>query len=65
LVQDTVDQDENLLDQLKKMATNVGGRARDMIDQIILIISQFVSRLKEWTRKSGKQANSRLFKKHV
>ncbi|BAT94230.1 hypothetical protein LR48_Vigan02g210300 [Vigna angularis] len=55
-VQDTVDRGENLLQKLKKMAADVGRRARDMIDEIILIISQFVSRLKEWTSKSGKQA---------
>lgn len=55
-VQDTVDRAENLLDKLKKMAVEVGGRARDMIDKIIHIISQFVSRLREWACKTGKQA---------
>ncbi|TKY51312.1 hypothetical protein E2542_SST22823 [Spatholobus suberectus] len=55
-VQGTVDRADNLLHKLKKLAADVGGKARDMIDQIMHIISQFVSRLREWACKTGEQA---------
>lgn len=54
-VPDAVDRTDNLLDKLKNMAADVGGRARDVIDNIIHIISQFVSRLREWACKTGEQ----------
>jgi len=61
-VQDIIDRGDNLLDKLKKMAADMGGRARDMIDKIILIVSQFVSRLEEWASKTGKQAENVIAK---
>jgi len=38
------------------MAADVGGKAQNVIDKIILIISQLVSRLEEWASKTGPQA---------
>ncbi|RDY03651.1 hypothetical protein CR513_12743, partial [Mucuna pruriens] len=55
-VQDMVDRADNLLDKLKKMAADVGGKARDMIDNIIHIVFVIVSKLREWACKAGKQA---------
>ncbi|KAL2324544.1 hypothetical protein Fmac_023602 [Flemingia macrophylla] len=52
----TVDRADNLLEKLKEMATDVGGRSGDMIHKIILIISHMVSRLREWACKTRKQA---------
>lgn len=55
-VQGTVDRAENLLDKLKKMATEIRGKSRDTIDKIIHTISLLISRLREWASKTGKQA---------
>lgn len=55
-VQETVGRAENLLDKLKKMAADVGGKSRDLIDRIVHMISLFISNLKQWASKTGKKA---------
>ncbi|XP_061350958.1 uncharacterized protein LOC133296023 isoform X2 [Gastrolobium bilobum] len=55
-VQGTVDRAETLLDKLKKMAADIRGKSRDTIDKIIHMVSQFISKLREWASKTGKQA---------
>ncbi|XP_028790724.1 uncharacterized protein LOC114746657 isoform X1 [Neltuma alba] len=55
-VQETVLRAENLLGKLKRMAADVGGRSRDVIDRIVHVISHFISNLKQWASKTGKQA---------
>lgn len=55
-VEGTVDRAENLLDKLKKMAADVRGKSRDVLDKIIDMISRFISNMKEWSSKTGKQA---------
>ncbi|KAK4280339.1 hypothetical protein QN277_011974 [Acacia crassicarpa] len=55
-VEETVDRAENLMDKLKKMAAEVGGKSRDVIDRIVHLISLFISNLKQWASKTGKQA---------
>lgn len=55
-IQGTVDRADNLLDKLKIMAADVRGKTRDTIDKIIHVISQLMSRLREWAEKAGKQA---------
>ncbi|KAJ1385007.1 hypothetical protein SESBI_42074 [Sesbania bispinosa] len=55
-VQGTVDRADNILEKLKTMATDVRGKSRDTINKIIHLISQFISRLREWAIKTGKQA---------
>lgn len=57
-IQGTVDRADNLLEKLKKMAGDVGGKTRDTIDKIMHIISQFILRLREWACKTGKQAEN-------
>ncbi|CAJ1952794.1 unnamed protein product [Sphenostylis stenocarpa] len=55
-VQGTVDRAKNLLDKLKQMAADVRGKSRDTLDKVIHMISQFISKLKEWAFRTGKQA---------
>ncbi|XP_054817922.1 uncharacterized protein LOC129317609 isoform X2 [Prosopis cineraria] len=55
-VEETVDRAENLLDKLKKMAADVGGKSRGVIERIVHMISLFLSNLKQWASKTGKQA---------
>ncbi|WVZ13862.1 hypothetical protein V8G54_011428 [Vigna mungo] len=55
-VQGTVDRAENLLDKLKLMASDIRGKSRDILDKIIHLVSQFISKLREWASRTGKQA---------
>jgi len=55
-VQGTVDRAENLLDKLKLTASDISGKSRDILDKIIRMISQFISKLKEWASRTGKHA---------
>ncbi|KAF7821891.1 uncharacterized protein G2W53_027346 [Senna tora] len=55
-VQGTVDRAESLLDKLKKMAEDVRGKSKDVLDKIIHMVSIFISNLREWASKTGKQA---------
>ncbi|KAK7380323.1 hypothetical protein VNO78_32831 [Psophocarpus tetragonolobus] len=55
-VQGTVDRAESLLGKLKQMAADIKGKSRDTLDKIILMVSQFISKLREWACKTGKQA---------
>ncbi|XP_047161651.1 uncharacterized protein LOC124831639 isoform X5 [Vigna umbellata] len=54
-VQGNVDRAENLLDKLKLMASDVRGKSRDILDKIIHLVSQFISKLREWASRTGKQ----------
>ncbi|XP_014617622.1 uncharacterized protein [Glycine max] len=55
-VQGTVDRAESLLDKLKQMAADIRGKSRDTLDKIIHMVSQLISKLREWACKTGKQA---------
>ncbi|KAI4347564.1 hypothetical protein L6164_008369 [Bauhinia variegata] len=55
-VQETVDRAENLMDKLKNLGADIRGKSRNVIDKIIHTIALFVSNLKEWASKTGKQA---------
>ncbi|KAG4941699.1 hypothetical protein JHK87_045570 [Glycine soja] len=55
-VQGTVDRAESLLDKLKQMAADIRGKSRDTLHKIIHVVSQFISKLREWACKTGKQA---------
>ncbi|XP_068502786.1 uncharacterized protein [Phaseolus vulgaris] len=55
-VQGTVDRAENLLDKLKLMASDIRGKSRDILDKIIHMVSQFISKLREWASTTGKHA---------
>ncbi|XP_009342958.2 uncharacterized protein LOC103934920 isoform X2 [Pyrus x bretschneideri] len=53
-VEGTANRAENLLDKLKALATNIKGKSRDIIDQIIQKIALLISNLREWIPKAGK-----------
>ncbi|XP_057446176.1 uncharacterized protein LOC130738249 isoform X4 [Lotus japonicus] len=53
--QGTVGRAESLLDKLKKMGADIRGKSRDIIDKIIHIISLYISKMREWASKTGKQ----------
>ncbi|KAB2596695.1 golgin subfamily A member 4 [Pyrus ussuriensis x Pyrus communis] len=55
-VEGTANRAENLMDKLKALATNIKGKSRDIIDQIIQKIALLVSNLREWIPKAGKGA---------
>ncbi|XP_028206954.1 uncharacterized protein LOC114390415 isoform X6 [Glycine soja] len=55
-VQGTVDRAESLLDKLKQMAADIRGKSRDTLHKIIHVVSQFISKLREWACKTGKLA---------
>ncbi|CAN6564918.1 unnamed protein product [Malus baccata var. baccata] len=55
-VEGTVNRGENLMDKLKALATNIKGKSRDIIDQIIQKIALLISNLREWILKAGKGA---------
>ncbi|RDY05173.1 hypothetical protein CR513_11018 [Mucuna pruriens] len=55
-VQGTVDRAESLLDKLKQMAADISGKSRDTLDRIIHTVSLFISKLREWALRTGKQA---------
>ncbi|XP_019430634.1 PREDICTED: uncharacterized protein LOC109337971 isoform X1 [Lupinus angustifolius] len=55
-IQGTVHRAETVLDKLKKMSTEIRGKSRNTIDKIVHTISIFISNLREWAFKSGKQA---------
>lgn len=54
--QGSVDRAESLLEKLKRMGADVRGKCRETIDKIILMVSQFISKLKEWASKTKLQA---------
>ncbi|KAL2334723.1 hypothetical protein Fmac_015936 [Flemingia macrophylla] len=56
LVQGTVDRAQILLVKLKQMAADIRGKSRDTLDKIIHMISLFISNLREWACRTGKQA---------
>jgi hypothetical protein len=47
--------EESLLEKLKRMGADVRGKCRETIDKIILMVSQFISKLKEWASKTKLQ----------
>ncbi|XP_068329008.1 stress response protein NST1-like isoform X2 [Pyrus communis] len=55
-VEGTANRAENLMDKLKALATNIKGKSRDIIDQIIQKIALLISNLREWIPKAGKGA---------
>ncbi|XP_050155231.1 uncharacterized protein LOC126629286 isoform X3 [Malus sylvestris] len=55
-VEGTVNRGENLMDKLKALATNIKGKSRDIIDQIIQKIALLISNLRAWILKAGKGA---------
>lgn len=55
-IQGTVNRAENLLEKLKKMGADIGGKCRETIDKIILMVSLFISKLREWATKTKLQA---------
>ncbi|KAI4351720.1 hypothetical protein L6164_006047 [Bauhinia variegata] len=55
-VQETVNRAENLIDKLKKLRADIRGKSRSVIDKIMHTVSLFISNLKEWASKTGKQA---------
>ncbi|CAL0328606.1 unnamed protein product [Lupinus luteus] len=55
-IQGTVNRAETVLDKLKKMSTEIRGKSRNTVDKIVRTISIFISKLREWACKSGKQA---------
>ncbi|XP_058779161.1 uncharacterized protein LOC131653121 isoform X2 [Vicia villosa] len=54
--QGSIDRAESLLEKLKRMGADVRGKSRETIDKIILMISVFISNLKEWASKTKLQA---------
>jgi uncharacterized protein YoxC len=54
--QGSVDRAERLLEKLKRMGADLRGKCRETIDKIILMVSQFISKLKEWASKTKLQA---------
>ncbi|CAI8593701.1 unnamed protein product [Vicia faba] len=54
--QGSIDRAESLLEKLKRMGEDVRGKSRETIDKIILMISIFISNLKEWASKTKLQA---------
>lgn len=54
--QGSVDRAESLLEKLKRMGADVRGKSREIIDKIILMVSLFISKLKEWACKTKLQA---------
>ncbi|XP_038892481.1 uncharacterized protein LOC120081550 isoform X3 [Benincasa hispida] len=55
-VEETTDRAENLMEKLKRMATEVRGKSRDVIEKIIQKIALLVSNLRQWISKTGEQA---------
>ncbi|XP_068315215.1 uncharacterized protein [Pyrus communis] len=55
-VEGAVNRAKNLMDKLKALATNIKGKSRDIIDQIIQKIALLISNLREWIPKAGKGA---------
>ncbi|KAM1407312.1 hypothetical protein ACFXTH_001888 [Malus domestica] len=55
-VEGAVSRAENLMHKLKALATNIKGKSRDIIDQIIQKIALLISNLREWIPKAGKGA---------
>ncbi|CAJ2666760.1 unnamed protein product [Trifolium pratense] len=54
--QGSVDRAESLLEKLKRIGADVRGKSREIIDKIILMVSLFISKLKEWASKTKLQA---------
>ncbi|CAK8532427.1 unnamed protein product [Lathyrus sativus] len=54
--QGSIDRAKSLLEKLKRMGADVRGKSRETIDKIILMISIFISNLKEWASKTKFQA---------
>ncbi|XP_050914321.1 uncharacterized protein LOC127129028 isoform X2 [Lathyrus oleraceus] len=54
--QGSIDRAESLLEKLKRMGADVRGKSRETIDKIILMISIFISNLKEWASRTKLQA---------
>lgn len=50
--QGSIDRAESLLEKLKRMSADVRGKSRETIEKIILMISIFISNLKEWASKT-------------
>ncbi|CAN6569455.1 unnamed protein product [Malus baccata var. baccata] len=55
-VEGAVNRAENLMHKLKALATNIKGKSRDIIDQIIQKIALLISNLREWIPRAGKGA---------
>ncbi|KAA0033669.1 uncharacterized protein E5676_scaffold386G00720 [Cucumis melo var. makuwa] len=55
-VEETTDRAENLMEKLKRMAAEVRGKSRDVIEKIIQKIALLVSNLRQWISKTGEQA---------
>ncbi|CAN6709552.1 unnamed protein product [Malus baccata var. baccata] len=55
-VEGAVSRAENLMHKLKALATNIKGKSRYIIDQIIQKIALLISNLREWIPKAGKGA---------
>ncbi|CAK9318262.1 unnamed protein product [Citrullus colocynthis] len=55
-VEETTGRAENLMEKLKRMATEVRGKSRDVIEKVIEKIALLVSNLRQWISKTGEQA---------
>ncbi|KAE8650459.1 uncharacterized protein LOC101215442 isoform X3 [Cucumis sativus] len=55
-VEETTERAENLMEKLKRMAAEVRGQSRDVIEKIIQKIALLVSNLRQWISKTGEQA---------
>ncbi|XP_021730070.1 uncharacterized protein LOC110697044 isoform X2 [Chenopodium quinoa] len=54
-VEETTERADNLLDKLKVMAGEVGGKSKEIINNIIQRIQSLISVIKEWISGAGKQ----------
>lgn len=45
----TVSRAETMMDKLKAMAATVRGKSREVINQIVNVISMLISKLREWS----------------
>ncbi|XP_021765104.1 uncharacterized protein LOC110729640 isoform X2 [Chenopodium quinoa] len=54
-VEETTERADNLLDKLKVMAGEVGGKSKEIINSIIQRIQSLISAIKKWIAGAGKQ----------
>lgn len=54
-IEGTKSRAQNLVDKLRPLTTNLKGKSKEIIDRIIQKVLYFISQLKEWTSKAGKQ----------